>query len=73
MPTYIMLLNWTDHGVTNVKNSPTRLDAFKQALQQAGGQLKGFYMVTGLYDMIGIAWEWDDRLVPESGPAASKA
>jgi uncharacterized protein with GYD domain len=36
MSTYIILANWTDQGVRNIKESPTRLDAFKQALQQAG-------------------------------------
>ena len=54
MPTYIMLLNWTEQGVANVKESPSRLDAFKQALGQAGGALKGFYLVTGRYDMVAV-------------------
>ncbi len=70
MPTYIMLLNWTDEGVRNVKNSPTRLDAFKQALQQAGGELKGFYMVTGQYDMIAIAEAPDDETLIKVGLAS---
>jgi uncharacterized protein with GYD domain len=38
MPTYIMLLNWTEQGVSKVKESPSRLDAFKQALEQAGAR-----------------------------------
>ncbi len=71
MPTYIMLLNWTDQGVRNVKDSPQRLDAFKQALQQAGGQLKGFYMVTGPYDMIGIAEAPDEETMAKVGLAAA--
>ena len=54
MPTYIMLLNWTEQGVSKVKESPSRLDAFKQALGQAGGSLKGFYLVTGRYDMVAV-------------------
>ena len=52
MPTYILLLNWTEQGIAKVKDSPSRLNAFKQALQQAGGSLKSFYMVMGRYDMI---------------------
>jgi uncharacterized protein with GYD domain len=47
MPTYIMLVNWTQQGISNVKESPTRFDAFKQSLEQAGGQLKSFYLVMG--------------------------
>jgi uncharacterized protein with GYD domain len=54
MVSYILLLNWTEQGVANIKESPSRLDAFKQALQQAGGALKGFYLVTGQYDMVAI-------------------
>ena len=33
MTTYIMLANWTDQGARNVKASPSRLDAAKQALK----------------------------------------
>ncbi|HEX2242337.1 MAG TPA: GYD domain-containing protein [Gammaproteobacteria bacterium] len=54
MPTYIVLLNWSQQGITNVKESATRLDAVKQAFKQAGGQLKSFYLVMGQYDMICI-------------------
>jgi uncharacterized protein with GYD domain len=54
MPTYVVLLNWSQQGITNVKESATRLDAVKQAFEQAGGQLKGFYMVMGQYDMVCI-------------------
>ena len=42
MPTYVVLLNWSQQGITNVKESATRLDEVKQAFEQAGGQLKGF-------------------------------
>ena len=30
MVTYLMLLNWTDHGMKNVKDSPKRLDGVKK-------------------------------------------
>jgi len=52
MPTYISLLRWTQQGVTQIKESPARLEAFKQALKSVGGELKSFYMVTGQYDMV---------------------
>ena len=52
MPTYVTLLRWTQQGVTQVKESPARLEAFKQALKSAGGQFKSFYMVTGQYDIV---------------------
>ena len=30
MVTYLMLLNWTDQGIKNVKDSPKRLDGVKK-------------------------------------------
>lgn len=63
MPTYIMLLSWTEQGVNKIKESPSRLDAFKQALQQAGGSLKGFYLVTGRYDMVAVVEVPDEETV----------
>jgi len=63
MPTYIMLLSWTEQGVNKIKESPSRLDAFKQALQQAGGSLKGFYLVTGRYDMVAVVEVPDEETI----------
>lgn len=63
MTTYIMLLSWTEQGVSTIKESPSRLDAFKQSLQQAGGALKGFYMVTGRYDMVAVVEVPDEETV----------
>jgi len=52
MPTYIALLKWTEQGIRDVKQSPQRLDAAKEAFKAAGGQLKDFYLVLGDYDMV---------------------
>jgi len=54
MPTYISLTNWTDQGIRNVKESPQRLDAFRKAVEAAGGKVIGFYLTMGKYDMIVI-------------------
>jgi uncharacterized protein with GYD domain len=59
MATYVTLSHWTQQGIEKVKDSPARLDAFKDALQKVGGQLKGFYLVMGRYDMVAI-WEVPD-------------
>ncbi|MCJ7658136.1 MAG: GYD domain-containing protein [Anaerolineales bacterium] len=52
MPTFIILANWTEDGIKNIKGSPDRLDAAKQAFKDAGAELKEFYMVMGQYDMV---------------------
>jgi uncharacterized protein with GYD domain len=55
MATYIILTNWTQKGIENVKESPNRLDDAKKAFQAAGGELKEFFLVTGRYDMVVVA------------------
>jgi uncharacterized protein with GYD domain len=54
MPTYIIQGNYTQQGAKNMKSSPSRLDAIKQAVQAAGGEVKGFYLTMGQYDMLMI-------------------
>ena len=52
MSTYAALINWTEQGIRNVKDSPKRLDAAKKELQQLGGELKSFYMTQGAFDAL---------------------
>ncbi len=52
MSTYMMLVKYTQKGIENVKQSPTRLDAAKKAFKALGAELKQFYLVTGRYDII---------------------
>lgn len=52
MPTFVILINWTEEGIKNVKESPNRLDAAKAAFKAAGAELKEFYLVQGQYDMV---------------------
>ena len=54
MPTYINLINWTDQGIRNVKESPSRLDAARAAAREAGGDIKDTYMTMGMYDVVAI-------------------
>ena len=61
MPTSIILINWTEEGIKNVKDSPKRLDVAKAAFKAAGAELKEFYLVQGRYDMVVIAEGPDDE------------
>ena len=54
MPTYIMLLNWTDKGAQDAKDAPARAERARQAAKDMGGELKGVYMVMGQYDFVAI-------------------
>jgi uncharacterized protein with GYD domain len=53
--TYIVLANFTDQGIKNIKDSPKRVDAMEQMIQKAGGKLVGFYATMGKYDLVMIA------------------
>ena len=55
MPTYITLLHFTEQGITDIKQSPARIDAARQAIQAAGGELKAWYLTMGQYDAVAIA------------------
>jgi uncharacterized protein with GYD domain len=61
MPTYISLMNLTQEGIKNIKESPDRLDAAKKAFQAFGGELKEFYLVMGQYDMVVVSEGPDDE------------
>jgi uncharacterized protein with GYD domain len=63
MPTYITLARWTQQGIEKVKESPARLDAFKQLVKSAGGEVKAFYVVTGQYDMVIVSEAPNDEAI----------
>jgi uncharacterized protein with GYD domain len=52
VPTFITLAKYTQQGIANVKQSPSRLDAYKAAAQKAGATVKGFYLTMGRYDIV---------------------
>jgi uncharacterized protein with GYD domain len=52
---YVILWNWTDQGIRNVKDTIKRAEAFKAEVQKAGGKVIGFYYAVGQYDGIVIA------------------
>jgi uncharacterized protein with GYD domain len=60
MPTYISLLRYTQQGIAAVKQSPSRLDAAKEAYRRAGGELKSFHLTMGRFDAIVISELPDD-------------
>ena len=61
MPTYIILLRWTQQGIADIKNGPARLDAAKQAFQARGAEIKAHYLVMGQYDLVSIVEAPDDE------------
>lgn len=62
MTTYIVLLNWTDQGVRDIRASPQRLDAAKKLLESMGGKFVSFFMTMGEYDMVAVCEAPDDAV-----------
>ena len=52
MATFISLVNFTDQGIRNVKESPDRFAAFKTMAEKRGASVQGIYYTVGEYDMI---------------------
>ncbi len=63
MPTYVSLINYTDQGVRNIKDSPKRLDAAKKLIKDMGGELKAVYLTMGAYDLVTVAEAPNDETV----------
>ena len=61
MPTYITLARWTQKGLENVKEAPSRLDMAKEAYKAMGAEIKEMYLVMGEYDMVVISEVPDDE------------
>jgi uncharacterized protein with GYD domain len=55
MVTYLVLINWTDQGIRNVKESPKRLDAARKLAKDLGGEIKTVYMTQGSFDLALVA------------------
>ncbi len=54
MSTYVLLANYTDQGIRNIKDSPGRVDAAQALIRELGGEMKQFYLTMGAHDMVVI-------------------
>jgi len=66
MPNYISLMRWTQQGVANVKNSPSRLDAGRKAFREMGVEIKQVHMTMGRYDLIMLLEAPSDDVVAKA-------
>jgi uncharacterized protein with GYD domain len=54
MPTYIVLVSFTQKGMENIKDSPNRLEAARKLGKSLGGEITAAYYTLGQYDMVVI-------------------
>ena len=61
MASYVVLLNYTDQGIRNVKQSPKRRKAAIAAAEKLGIKVKEAYLTMGPCDMVVLADAPDDE------------
>lgn len=73
MATYIMLANFSDQGIRNVKDTVKRSEAFKELAKSAGVTVKHLYWALGQYDIVAVAEAPDDLTVTALGLTLGKS
>jgi uncharacterized protein with GYD domain len=54
MPHYIILFNFTDQGIRNIKDTIKRAESFKATVEKAGGKFVSVYYTLGKHDIVAI-------------------
>ncbi len=66
MKTYVSLINWTEQGIKDFRDTTQRADAFTKLVENSGGKVRELVWTVGQYDMVCVADFPDD----ETGVAA---
>src|SRR5512140_2375370 len=61
MAVNIILWKFTEQGMKNIKDSPSRLEAGTKAFEAAGGKMLGSYYTVGEYDLVTIGEIADEK------------
>ena len=61
MPTYIVLLNWTEQGVKSVKDTVDRYEEGKATFKEQGVTFRDTYWTVGPYDVVSTIDAPDDE------------
>lgn len=61
MPHYVVLLNWTEQGARNAKDTVQRAAQARQVVESVGGKMETIYWTMGAYDVVSILEAPDDE------------
>ena len=61
MPTYVSLIHWTDQGIKNYKDSPSRAAEFTKHVESSGGRVRELLWTVGEYNLVTIVEFPDDE------------
>jgi len=62
MPLFVSLVNWTDQGVRNAKDTVKRAEAFSAAAEKMGCKVHTFVWTVGPYDLVAIIEAPNDQV-----------
>lgn len=60
MPTYVTLINWTDQGIKNFKDTTSRAKETTAAMEKLGVRITSLLWTVGQYDLVATV-EADDE------------
>ncbi|MBN2413507.1 GYD domain-containing protein [candidate division KSB1 bacterium] len=66
MATFITLLHYSQRGMENIKDGPTRLDKAKDIYKAMGAEIKGFYLTMGRFDAVVVIEAPDDVAIAKA-------
>ncbi|TMH30897.1 MAG: GYD domain-containing protein [Betaproteobacteria bacterium] len=58
----VSLVNFTDQGIRNIKDSPQRARAFRELCKQQGVQVREMLWTSGPYDMVVVTEGTEEAL-----------
>src|SRR5712691_3036610 len=61
MATFVSLINWTEQGIKNFRDTPKRAKAFRELVEQNGGRVVSLHWTLGEYDLVAITEAPDDE------------
>jgi uncharacterized protein with GYD domain len=61
VPTYVVLMNWTDQGAKAAGDTVNRYKAAKDDLAERGVTIKDIYWTAGAYDIVTVVEAADDE------------
>jgi uncharacterized protein with GYD domain len=61
MPTYILLVDWTEQGLKEFKETVDRYETGRDILEEAGVKFRDIYWTLGAHDMVSIVDAPDDE------------
>src|SRR5262245_28256714 len=66
MPTYVVLMNWTDQGIRTFAESPSSADAGAGEMKKNGITLKDIYWTVGHHDLVLVCEAPDEESMTAS-------